>query len=178
MSLKIESAQNIIDSIKAELLPYESWEKLPKESAAAFAAFCVFRDYGAERNIKRALRSVESDNIKYAKRYRTWREWSRLFVWYQRACDYDKYIDRLKQAERRKSIEDREAAYRSVTGKMLQAVEKKLDLMSVGELSQGNVCEWVKTAINTERELDGFNGESETNSKQLEINFSGDFKGL
>ena len=178
MSLKSDFETDIIDGIKAELLPYESWEKLPKESAAAFAAFCAFRDYGAERNIKRALRSVERENIKYAKRYRTWREWSRLFSWYQRAADYDKYIDRLKQAERRKSIEDREAAYRAVTGKMLQAVEKKLDLMQAGELAQGNVSDWVKTAVNTERELDGFDVGNEASSKQLEINFSNEFKGL
>jgi hypothetical protein len=34
-------------------------------------------------------------------------------------------------------------------------VNKKLDLMDAGELTQGNVAEWMKTAIDTERDVLG-----------------------
>jgi hypothetical protein len=33
----------------------ESWERLPGESGLAYAAFCAFRDYGPERNIRKAV---------------------------------------------------------------------------------------------------------------------------
>ena len=35
-----------IKQAKAEILPFESWERLPGETSAAF---CTFRDFGAER---------------------------------------------------------------------------------------------------------------------------------
>jgi hypothetical protein len=64
-------------------------------------------------------------------------------------------IDRLKQTERRKTIEARDEAHREVTGKMLQVVNKKLDTMNPADLSQGAVTEWVETAIKTERDIFG-----------------------
>jgi len=46
-------------SALAEILPFESWERLPGETGAAFSAFCAFRDLGAERNIRKAVESIE-----------------------------------------------------------------------------------------------------------------------
>ena len=43
------------NTIDYEILPYESWEKLEGETALAYGAFCAFRDYGPERNIKKNL---------------------------------------------------------------------------------------------------------------------------
>jgi hypothetical protein len=101
----------------------------------------------------------------------------------ERAADYDRYLDRLKQTEKRKTIEAQEAVYREATGKMLQVVNKKLDLIEPGELTQGAVVEWLTTAISTEREIAGITtapkGERDSNSgKQLEINFTPEFEGL
>jgi hypothetical protein len=100
-------------------------------------------------------------------------------------ADYDQYLDRLKQTEKRKTIEAQEAVYREATGKMLKVVNKKLDLMEMepGELTQGAVVEWLTTAISTEREIAGITtapkGEREgASGKQLEINFTPEFEGL
>jgi hypothetical protein len=62
---------------------------------------------------------------------------------------------------------------------MLEAVEKKLDLMNPADLTQGMVTEWVETAIRTDREAAGLiapNGKPEP--KQREINFTPEFEGL
>jgi hypothetical protein len=173
--------EKIIEEARAEVLPFESWERLTGESAAAYAAFCVFRDYGPERNIKKALEKTQPEKERRDKRYRMWRGWSMSFQWFKRAEDYDQYLDRLKLAERRKTIEAREAAYREVTGKMLAVVGKKLDVMRPEELSQSSVTEWTKTAVETEREIFGLAAEKknrEEGGKQLEINFSPEFEGL
>jgi hypothetical protein len=182
--LKMAELENefgaVYEAVRAGMLPFESWEKLQGESAAAFAAFCVFRDFGSDRNIKRAVAAAEADGTRQAKKYRVWRNWSTQFQWVKRAADYDGYIDKLKQTERRKTIEQREEAYREVTGKMLRVVNKKLDLMDAGELTQTNVAEWTKTAIDTEREVFGIaaakNGTDD--DKQLTLNFSGEFEGM
>ena len=168
-----------IENVMADNLPFESWERLAGETSAAFSAFCAFRDCGLERNIRRAVESVETDEAVRAKRYKVWRNWSTAFRWRERAADYDKYIERLKQAEMRKTIEAQGEQHRAVTGKMLEVVKKKLDTMNPQELTQGNVPEWVNTAIKAEREAAGLvanNGKPEV--KQGELNFTSDFQGL
>ena len=196
----------IIDEARAEVLPFESWERLSGESAAAYSAFCSFRDYGPERNIKRALaaflsqggeggcraagitaangKAADGPIVKLAeKKYRMWRLWSMRYKWRERAADYDVYLDRLRLIQKRKSIEGREAAYRETTGKMLLAVNKKLDMMRPEELEQSLVTDWVKAAIGTEREIDGMvllegKKDKQADSGQLELRFAPEFEGL
>ena len=168
-----------IELAKAEVLPFESWERLTGETGAAFSAFCVFRDCGTERNIRKAVESIEKDEAVRAKRYKVWRNWSTAFRWRERAADYDKYLERLKQAELRKTIEAQGEKQREVTQKMLDVVSKKLDTMNPQELTQGNVPEWVNTAIKAEREAAGLvAGNDKSELKQGELNFVSDFQGL
>jgi len=172
--------EKVIEQAKAGVLPYESWERLAGESSAAFAAFCAYRDYGPERNIRKAVDASEKDEAKRLKRYRVWRNWSTQFRWRERAADYDSYMEKVKQAELRKTIEAQGEVHREITGKMLQAVGKKLDLMDPADLTQGTVTEWVETAIKAEREIAGLvtgkDGKSEP--KQGELTFTPDFNGL
>ena len=168
-----------IEEAKAAVLPYESWERLAGENSAAFAAFCAFRDYGPERNIRKAVESYEKVEAKREKRYRVWRNWCTQFRWRERAIDFDRYTERLKQEELRKTIEAQGEKHREVTGKMLDVVSKKLDTMNPEELAQGNLTEWVQTAIRAEREAAGLvttSGKAEP--KQGELMFTPDFQGL
>ena len=121
-----------------------------------------------------------------------WRGCAARFRWRERAAEYDRYLDRLKQTEKRKTIEEREAVYRETTKKMLQMVNKKLDLMKPGELTQGAVKEWVEAAVRTDREIGQFanadfpgvcGGRAAGTSRnaapqQMEINFTPEFEGL
>ena len=168
-----------IEEAKAAVMPFESWEQLPGESGKAYAAFCAFRDFGPERNIRKAVETVEKDEGRRRKRYNVWRNWCSQFRWRERAAEYDRYTEKLKQAEFRKTIEAQGEKHRAVIGKMLAAVEKKLDLLDPAELSNGTVTEWVETAIRAEREATGLvthGGKAEP--KQGEINFTPEFEGL
>jgi len=169
----------IIEQAKQDLLPFESWERLAGETPLAYAAFCAFRDLGAERSIRKAVETAERDVGRREKRYRVWRNWCAQFRWRERAADYDRYLEHLKQTELRKTIEAQGEKHREVTGKMLDVVKKKLDTMNPAELTQGNLTEWVNTAIRAEREAAGLiapNGKQE--AKQGELNFTSDFQGL
>jgi hypothetical protein len=168
-----------LDEAKAAVLPFESWERLAEESALAYAAFCAYRDYGPDRNIRKAVETVLSEKGNVEKRYRMWRAWAMQFRWRERAANYDQYLDRLKQTEVRKTIEEQGKVHRMVTEKMLQVVTKKLEMMNPADLTQGTVKEWVETAIRTDREIAGlvtYNCKAEP--KQLEIQFTPEFNGL
>jgi len=168
-----------IEEAKAAMLPYESWERLTGESSSAFAAFCAYRDYGLERNIRKAVDSTEKDEKARAKRYRVWRNWCTQYRWRERAADFDRYMERLKQSELRKTIEAQGEKHRAVTGKMLDVVSKKLDMIDPAELSQSAVTEWVQTAIKADREAAGLVTESgKPETKQGELAFVSEFNGL
>ena len=178
-SLNNENQVEKESQLDLDSLTYESWERQKGETSLAFSAFCSFRDYGPERNIKKALLRVEQDEAGANRKYRTWRNWAVLYHWNKRAADYDRYTEKLKQTEIRKTIEAQGEMHRAVTGKMLDVVKKKLDLMNPADLSQGTVTEWVQTAIRAEREAAGLvapNGKAEP--KQGELNFVSDFNGL
>jgi hypothetical protein len=171
----------IIEEARKGVLPFESWERLTGESSTAFFAFCSYRDFGADRNIRKAVEAVHKGAATsfIAKEYRMWRQWSMKFQWVNRAADYDRYLEKLKQTEIRKTIEAQGEKHREVTGKMLDVVNKKLDTMNPEELTQGNVTEWVATAIKAEREVAGLvspNGKPEV--KQGELIFVTEFQGL
>jgi D-alanyl-D-alanine dipeptidase len=168
-----------IDEAKAEMLPFESWEKLAGETSLAFAAFCAFRDLGAVRNIRKAVEVLELDETKRDKRYRVYRNWSTQFRWRERAADYDRYMEHLKQTEMRKTIEAQGEKHREVTGKMLDVVIKKLDSINPADLGQNVLTEWVQVAIKADNEAAGLiatNGKPEP--KQGELNFVADFNGV
>jgi hypothetical protein len=175
-----------IEEAKAAVLPFESWERLPGESGAAYTAFCAYRDFGADRNIRKAVEGFEKDETKQEKRYRVWRNWSTCFRWRERASDYDRYTEKLKQAEYRKTIEAQGEKHRVVTGKMLDVVSKKLDTMNPEELTQGSVTEWVATAIRADREAGqfadanclGVSASRNSSPKQGELVFTPDFNGM
>jgi len=165
----------------AAFLPYESWEKINGESSGAFAAFRAYRDFGPERNVRKAVDSVEPDETARSKRYRVWRKWAVAYRWKERAGDFDKYTEKLRIAEMRKTIEAQGERHRQVTGKMLDVVSKKLDLMDPADLTQGNVTDWVEAAIKAERDAAGLvttSGNGKTEQRQGELVFSPDFQGL
>jgi len=169
-----------IEEARAGSLPFESWELLTGETSVAFAAFCAFRDFGPERNIRKAVDSVEEDERERNKRYRVWRNWATKYRWRERATDYDRYTEKLKQEETRKTIEAQGEVHREITGKMLRVVGKKLDLMDPAELSQGNLTEWAAFAIKAEREQAGLvtGKDDRTEPKQGELTFTSEFEGL
>ena len=173
-----------IEEAKAGALPFESWERLTGETGEAYAAFVIFRDLGFDRTIRKAVEAqlkqgAEADKARREKRYNVWRGWANKYRWKERTADYDTYIGRLKQTELRKTIEAQGEKHREVTGKMLDKVSKKLDLMNPEDLTNNNVTEWTSLAIRTEREAAGFvagNGKAE--SKQGEFSFEPEFQGL
>ncbi len=168
-----------IEQAQADILPFESWERLPGESSLAFAAFCAYRDCGAERNIRKAVELTEKDKRVQAKRYHVWRNWCTQFRWRERVQDFDSYVEKLKVTELRKTIEAQGEKHRAVTGKMLDVVSKKLDTMNPDDLTHGTVTEWVQTAIKTEREIAGLTtAGNKAEPKQGELSFISDFQGL
>lgn len=84
-------------------------------------------------------------------RYGVWCKWSVRYDWVRRCGAYDTYLDAMRRAEHEKEFAEREKAYRRITEKALSIVERRFDEFDPEELSQVNVMEWLKGAIDVER---------------------------
>jgi len=179
----MKSFDKSIEEAFSGTMPFNSWELLPKESSEAFAAFCIYRDLGFGRSIRKAIESV-NDNNAFSKSYGSWRKWAVDCRWKERAADYDRYIEQLKQSENRKTIEAQAEKQREVTGLMLDVVKNRVQTMKPEELPISGVTEWVQVVVKTEKDIantvcgsNSTNGNNES-VKQGEFNFVSDFQGL
>jgi hypothetical protein len=85
----------------------ELWEKIPRESFKAWAAFVMFRDLGPERNLPK---TVEALNGKPG--LSMIETWSAKNHWFARAEAYDIYLDRKRRAARESEQEQAERVER------------------------------------------------------------------
>jgi hypothetical protein len=174
--------QKILDEVDAERAPYLSWEMLPGESSAAYAAFSAFRDYGPERKIGAAAEQYTGGAENFAKRYRMWRQWSAKFDWTGRAKKYDVYFDQLKVTERRELIEALRDKRIQAAATMIDTADKKMQSMAPEDLNQALIVSFVEAGGRVvQEELDFENGNGGTDSgteKQGQIVFASDFKEL
>jgi len=179
----MKNIDKVLDEARADQMPFNSWELLPKESPEAFAAFVVYRDLGFGRTIKKAIDKVADNSnsvCAYSKSYGTWRKWAVEYRWKERAADYDRYDEQMRQNEHRKTIEAQAEKHREVTGLMLDVAKQKLQTMKPDDLSVGGVVEFVQVAVKIQNDNVGLispNVKNDT-AKQGEFNFVSDFQGL
>lgn len=93
--------------------PPAPWERQPRESPAAWAAFRTYRDLGAERSLDKAYQ-VRTGRQGSAKRAPgRWDAWSRRWGWVARAAAFDAHVDRLVQAQRERELAGEEAGWQA-----------------------------------------------------------------
>lgn len=84
-----------------------AWDRLPGESSKAYHHFCLYRDMGASRS----LRKMAKDGVCGAKLGQLER-WSSNWRWVERCQKYDDYLDyqdRLQQEKDRREMHKRHA---------------------------------------------------------------------
>ncbi|HAK45899.1 MAG TPA: hypothetical protein DCO79_08285, partial [Spirochaeta sp.] len=128
---------------KKDFIEEESWLRQPGETNAAFHAFCLYRDYGGDRTIRKSINDAGLPE----RRINIWRAWSNKYRWKRRTGDYDNHLEKIKREEREKAFREREQKHLAVTEKMLTLIEKRLDKIDPEELSQGTITDWLKTGV-------------------------------
>jgi hypothetical protein len=153
----------------------ESWLRQPGETGAAYNAFCLYRDFGGDRSIKKVL--VASSIV--LSRCGIWQAWSSKYLWVKRVSDYDKHLDNIKRNENETRLRERVKKHLEISEKMLEIVVKRLEKFDPDELSQGMMMEWLKNCVSIERGCFESEVDDKTKGfKQLEISFFEDFNGV
>lgn len=157
------------------------WERQVTETNPAWNGFCLYRDYGRDRGILKAL----ALNGIPATRYGVWCKWSAKFDWVKRCGAYDVYLDGLRRAEWEKEYIAREKKYLSITDEMMNKVELRVKSIDPEALSPQVLQGWMDGTFRMVRKIYGKNdddtiglGDGKIINGQLEINFVEEFEGL
>jgi hypothetical protein len=131
----------------------EPGARLPGEPAAAWAAFCAYRDMGLTRSIRAAYRQRHGNEEAPATGQPSghWNAWARDWRWRQRAEAYDAHLDRqarLAQVEAVREMNSQHVrTFKAVRAKALQALAK----ITAEDLTPQDIVRWLVEATKGER---------------------------
>ena len=167
----------VIEKPIVDVEAVKCWDRQQGELNAAFHAFCLYRDFGPLRNIRKVIKLNDLDERYYA----SWHRWSKKFCWADRAGAYDDFCDAERQKQNKIEEMERREAYKKMLEKMTGIVDKRLDSIRPEDLTAVQTMDMlertfelgtvISTADSDEKGKGSFTG-------QLEINFVDTFDGV
>jgi hypothetical protein len=147
------------------------WDRKQGESNKAYRAFCIYRDMGIDRSLKRVGEELKISGALAGR-------WSSRYGWVARAQAWDDRLDaeaqkaKIKaQAKAREEMTERHAKL----AKVLQSkVVERLQNLNPRELSPGDVAKWVDVAVKVERLSYGEPTENVDQRVSGEVSMKGD----
>jgi len=124
------------------------WDRQPDESLTRHAQFCVYRDMGRSRSLRKVAENL-TKNERYV------RDIAAAYRWRERVEAYDRHLDQLYEAtwveERRKAAE----ADARILGAGIGKLAQRLPSMNPAELSPGDMIRLMDVTIRHRRALFG-----------------------
>ena len=139
----------------------EVWERQSYETPKQYALFCVYRDLGWQRSIRKAILK-SGRTLKYI---RVAEVWSSKYHWVERANQYDSYVDeQIRKQNEQDLIEMRK---RHITQSMIMQknVIERMQNTNPSELSVSDCTKMFDVAVKVERLARG----CDDNSQKVEV---------
>jgi hypothetical protein len=154
----------------------KDWERQKSEPTSAYAAFCLYRDFGPLRNIKKVLKLHGLEVGKAG----SWYRWCSKYDWYKRITAYDDWCDIERQKRFEEEEKERADAYKGMLGKVTKIVDEKLDSIKPADISTMQTMDLLERSFELGTKIaQGVTGSDDSkNDGQLEINFVNAFDGI
>lgn len=132
------------------------WERQPEETPKAYAAFCEYRDMGAERSLDKVATKLNKSSTLIAR-------WSSKYKWVERVAAWDDEQERIAriaaQKENIQAIKDMRKRHATLATSMLIKAAKALGRIPEDEIKAGDISRMVDIASKLERISRGDVGE-------------------
>ena len=130
----------------------QPWDRQLGESSKAYAHFCVYRDAGATRSIRKMPSVSGCTSV-----VRQLNRWSSRWRWVERCQKYDDYLEherRLQQEKERRAMHERHAKVAllgmNVAVKGLERLLSKVQ-SGKGAVAPGDLARLLDTTVKVER---------------------------
>ena len=128
------------------------WDRQPGESSKAYAHFCLYRDMGQGRSLRKL-----AEDAKCISKVAQLRRWSSKWQWVERSRKYDDYLEmqeRIKQEKERRDMRKRHAQI-ALLGQNIavKGFEALLAKVQAGdrEVGPGDLTRLVAASVTIER---------------------------
>ncbi|HLN30708.1 MAG TPA: hypothetical protein VK395_23405 [Gemmataceae bacterium] len=132
-----------------------SWDRLPDESAKAFAAFCVYRDFGPRRSLDEASRSYhgtqDSERRSGARASGIIRRWAKRWHWRARAQAWDEEQEQVKASQRTAAVKEMNDRYAKEAQMLQTKAIERLRQLRPDELKPRDLLNYLIESAKLER---------------------------
>lgn len=131
----------------------EFYERQNRETDRSYNAFCVYRDMGPLRSLKKAAASFyDTETTPKPHQERQFKEWSRRYLWVARAKEWDAEQDRILRIETTEARKEA-AKHQRQLGRFMQgkAYERLNAIKRGDEIPLTQIASIVTTATTLER---------------------------
>ena len=130
----------------------EPWERQQGETTRAYEAFCIYRDMGASRALRKVVQQLNKNLTTIA-------EWSTKYEWVKRVAEWDAEQDRIARQAQVDEIKRMRKRHADLASAMLIKAAKALQRIPEDEIKAVDVSRMVETASKLERISRGDVGE-------------------
>lgn len=130
----------------------DPWERQEDESTKAYEAFCIYRDMGIQRSIRKVGEQLSKSETLMAR-------WSTTYNWVERAAAWDSEQDRVLRQQQLNDIKKMRKRHADLAEDMLLKAAQALKFIPVDEVKASDLSRMVEVASKLERISRGDSGE-------------------
>ena len=128
------------------------WERQEYDTKKSFEAFCIYRDMGEERGIRKVAAQLGKSETLIAR-------WSGKFNWVDRCAAWDAEVDRLATLENLRNIRKMRERHAKLAVKALEKADEALEALDVYSARADHIARLLAEATKLERISRGDSGE-------------------
>ena len=122
----------------------EPWERQEGETPKAWEAFCVYRDMGIDRSLRKVVQHLNKSLTVIG-------EWSSKYDWVERVAAWDAEQDRIARQEQLKEIKKMRNRHAGLAKAMIVKAGRALNRIPDEEITMNDVSRMVDVASKLER---------------------------
>lgn len=130
----------------------EPWERQDGETARAWEAFCIYRDMGPDRSLRKVVQELNKNLTTIA-------EWSSKYDWVKRVAAWDAEQDRIARQEQTKAIKAMRNRHAGMAKAMIVKAGRALQRIPDEEIKASDISRMIEVASKLERISRGDVGE-------------------
>ena len=128
------------------------WERQEYDTKKSFEAFCIYRDMGEERGIRKVAAQLGKSETLIAR-------WSGKYNWVDRCAAWDAEVDRLASIENLRNIRKMRERHAKLAVKALEKADEALEALDVYSARADHIARLLAEATKLERISRGDSGE-------------------
>lgn len=122
----------------------QPWERQTEETPKPFEAFCLYRDMGPERSLRKVAEKLEKSDTLIGR-------WSSQYNWVERVAAWDNEQDRIARIEQLKEIKKMRNRHAGIAKAMIVKAGQALKRIPDEEIKASDISRMIEVASKLER---------------------------